>query len=424
MMNPSSSGWIKKFFSLKEEYDQALEEYPLELTPEEVIYGYLQPTGLMYGFPVKFLFTSDETHLKWSSEEKFKVLLLEGLLVVVRAHNGQIPFENEEDLIKSFISFYEETEIAKAKKGWLQFKDKSDHEKLESILSNRVDIKMSLSNKLWTTYLHNSLVFQDLILYYEYHLSEDLEALAEKRRAVMLDMMKVVAVAAHSDGEIAEEEEAMFEVFMASSQLDAEDRELAKIFWKENRPLEEIEFNYEMSWLLKRYFMEIATLVVWSDRVVVEEEQKFLEELALKLGIDEDEQDKSFLAIQSFVINNADEVPFLSGKNEAEQLMSSATDKWKKILGRNKDKLATELKQSKELVQLIAKSTTTELSKEEKKKVKNQFKDLAKSIPALGLFLLPGGSVIMPIVLKLIPDLVPSAFRNNQIEEAKIDEEE
>jgi hypothetical protein len=424
MMNPSSSGWIKKFFSLSEDFDQDLNEYPLDFSPEEVIYGYMQPTGIMYGFPINFLFTADEHHLKWSNEEKFKVLLLEGLLVVVRAHNGEVPFENVDQMISSFIEFYEETEIEKAKKSWLQLKGQDNFEKLESILSQRVDIKMSLSNKLWTTYVHNSLVFQDLILYYEYHLNDDLESLAGKRRAVMLDMMKVVAVAAHADGEIAEEEEAMFEVFMASSQLESEDRDIARSFWKENKPLSEIKFDYEMSWLLKRYFMEIATLVVWSDRVVVQEEQKFLDDLGHILGLDEEEQDKSFIAIQSFVIENADEVPFLSGKNEAEQLMSSATDKWKKILGRNKDKLATELKQSKELVQLIGKSTTTDLTADEKKKVKTQFKDLAKSIPALGLFLLPGGSVLLPIILKLIPDMVPSAFRSNQVDDAEIEEEE
>jgi hypothetical protein len=423
MMNPSSGGWIKKFFSLKEELEGTLEEYPIELSPEEVIYGYLQPTGLMYGFPVKFLFTENDEDLKWSSEEKFKVLLLEGLLIVVKAKEGKIPFDSVEQMISDFVAFYEETAIEKAKKSWLQFKGQDDYEKLESIIGKRVDIKMSLSNKLWTTYLHNSLVFQDLILYYEYNLSEDLGALAEKRRSVMLDMMKVVALAAHADGEIAEEEEAMFEVFMASSHLDNDDKEIAKTFWKEDHTLDDVSFDYEMSWLLKRYFMEIATLVVWSDRVVVEEEQQFLDELGAKLGVGEDEQDKSFIAIQSFVINNADEVPFLSGKNEAEQMMHSATDKWRRILVRNKDKLATELKQSKELVQLIAKSTSTDLSKEEKKKVKNQFKDLARSIPALGLFMLPGGSVVLPLVLKLIPDLVPSAFRSNQIEDAKLEEE-
>jgi hypothetical protein len=90
--------------------------------------------------------------------------------------------------------------------------------------------------------------------------------------------------------------------------------------------------------------------------------------------------------------------------------------RWIKILGRNKDKLAVELKQSKELVQLIRKSTTTELSKEEKEAVKTQFKDLVKSMPSLAIFMLPGGAVLLPIVLKVIPDLIPSAFRDNEVE--------
>jgi hypothetical protein len=88
-------------------------------------------------------------------------------------------------------------------------------------------------------------------------------------------------------------------------------------------------------------------------------------------------------------------------------------------LGRNKDKLATELKQSKELVALIRKSTSEELSKEEKEKVKTQFMDIVKSMPSLAIFLLPGGALLLPIVLKIIPDLVPSAFRDNEIEDGK-----
>ena len=87
-----------------------------------------------------------------------------------------------------------------------------------------------------------------------------------------------------------------------------------------------------------------------------------------------------------------------------------------KVLGRNKDKLATELKQSKELIQLIKKSTTQELSKEEKDLVKTLFLDIVKSMPSLAIFMLPGGALLLPLVLKIIPDLVPSAFRENEID--------
>ena len=32
-------------------------------------------------------------------------------------------------------------------------------------------------------------------------------------------------------------------------------------------------------------------------------------------------------------------------------------------------------------------------------------------------FLLPGGALLLPIVLKIIPDLIPSAFRDNELDE-------
>jgi hypothetical protein len=371
----------------------------------------------MYGFPTSFLFMEEDVVSGWTGEEKFKVLLLEGLILVDHVHTGKFDHKSLEASLGKFVEFYEKTEIEQAKKNWLNFKDLDVYQKLESIIEQRVDIKMSFTLKLWTSYLHNSLIFQDLILYYEYQNLETVENIGLKRTKVLLDLMKVVSVAAHADGEIAEEEEAIFEIFMASSKLEASDKDIANNFWKDNGQLDAIDFDYKMSWLMKRYILEVAALTVWSDKIVVESEELFLNELASRLGVDEEEQDKSFIAIQSFVLQNADSVPFLSGKNEAEQILDGATDKWKKIIGRNKDKLSAELKQSKDLVALIAKSAGTDLTPEEKKRVKSQFKDLGKSIPAFTLFLLPGGSLLLPIVLKLIPDLIPSAFRSNQIDE-------
>lgn len=416
-MNPSSNGWIKKFFSLLTDHESALNKLPGTMSAEELIYGYLQPTGIMYGFPTSFLFMTEEVVIDWSGEEKFKVLLLEGLILVDHINEGKFDLDSLEDALERFVDFYERTEIEHAKKNWLNFKGLDVYQKLESIIDQRVDIKMSFTTKLWTSYLHNSLVFQDLILYHEFYLVKIPQEISHKRVKLMVDMMKVVAAAAHADGEIAEEEEAIFDVFMASAKLTGNDRDQAKDFWDNNQGIEGISFDYELSWLLKRYLLEIATLTVWSDKIVTDSEEDFLDQLSDLLELDEEEKDKSFIAIQSFVMQNANEVPFLSGKGETVQLMDGAAEKWKKILGRNKDKLGAELRQSKELVSLIRKSRSEELTPEEKKKVKAQFKDLGKSIPAFTLFMLPGGSLVMPIVLKLIPDLVPSAFRSNQIDE-------
>ena len=420
MLHPGSKGWIRKYFSLIESYEDVLNKYAGSiLTPQELIYAYLQPTGIMYGYPTSLLFLDNNLSEKWTNEETFKVLLLEGLVLIDHIEKGNFDAESLEKSIGNFVKFYEDTELEQAKKGWLNFKGLSVFDKLESILEQRVDIKTSFSNKIWTNYLYNSLIFHDLLLYHEYHLGTSPKLLAVKRAVIMLDMVKVVAAAANSDGEATEEEEAIFEIFIASANLDSEQHAVAEDFFKSKRELKDIAFNYDKSWLLSRFILEVAILTVWSDNEVVPAEHVFLNQLIIRLDIDEEEKDKSLLAIQHFIYKNGDKIPFLTGKNDVEMLMSGATERWSKILGRNKDKLAAELSQSKELVGLIAKSTTSELSKDEKEKVKKQFKDLARTIPSLTLFLLPGGTLLLPIVLKIIPDLVPSAFRTNEIDEDK-----
>ncbi len=88
-----------------------------------------------------------------------------------------------------------------------------------------------------------------------------------------------------------------------------------------------------------------------------------------------------------------------------------STDEIKRILEKNSKSLLKELKQSKELVVLLNKSAYTKLTANEKSKVKSQLLDVLKSVPALAVFLLPGGVVLLPIIAKLIPDILPSAFR-------------
>lgn len=418
MINPSKSDWIKKYFSILDDYSQSLDQYPGSiLSTEELFYGYLQPTGIMYGFPTSLLFLENELMQVLSREEAFKILLLEGLILTDHLKTGAFNIEALENSLEAFVNFYELTEIEHAKKGWFDFKNQTAYAKLESIIAQRVDIKTSFSNKLWTTYLYNSLIFHDLILYHEYHDGVPAETLKLKRKQLALDVIKIIALAANADGELTDEEEAIFEVFMASAKLDREAREDAQKFWKGEKGLNALDLNYNRTWVMNRYLMEVAVLTVWSDRRVVQAEKDFLNQLTSKLGIPTEEKDKSFIAIQAFVMNNYETVPFLRGQNDAERLMDGATERWRNILGRNKEKLASELKESKELMALIAKSTTEELSKDEKEKARSQLKDLARTIPSLTLFMLPGGTLLLPIVLKIIPDLVPTAFRSNQIEE-------
>lgn len=93
---------------------------------------------------------------------------------------------------------------------------------------------------------------------------------------------------------------------------------------------------------------------------------------------------------------------------------------------RNAQALLTELAESGEALVLLAKlATKGSLSEAERKTLRAQLVDLAKTIPALGIFALPGGMLLLPILAKTLPwDLVPSAFKKSSPATKEEEEEE
>jgi hypothetical protein len=88
-------------------------------------------------------------------------------------------------------------------------------------------------------------------------------------------------------------------------------------------------------------------------------------------------------------------------------------DEIKLLLHKNKLRLYQELSESKEALFLLRKSTHAPLNEEEKLKVRAQLLDICKAIPSLAVFMLPGGALLLPLLIKLLPDILPSAFRDD-----------
>ena len=65
-----------------------------------------------------------------------------------------------------------------------------------------------------------------------------------------------------------------------------------------------------------------------------------------------------------------------------------------------------------ELAQLLARASAgASLTPQEKAKVRQQLIDVAKTIPALAIFAAPGGLLLLPLLVKLLPfNLLPSSF--------------
>jgi tellurite resistance protein len=315
------------------------------------------------------------------------------------------------------VAFYGKHSSYSISKLFTFFLKDTKEESIENILSKRVEIKMNLlENRFWVNYLSNVFNYFDVILFHQFLIDHNEHDFA-KFDEMALNALTAITMASYADGEVDEKEKAIFDVCLASANLTDKDREHIQSIFEKGADFSDFTPNLKHNSLLKRYILDISTFVIFSNSDAHNEEVDFIHELCLYLNFDLVEKNNAYALTEQFILSNQDKIPFLNENSTLEKIYSRFSKRWIKILGRNKDKLALEVKQSKELVYLIRKSTTKELTKEEKELVKSQFKDIVRSMPSLAIFMLPGGAFLLPLVLKIIPDLIPSAFRDNEVED-------
>ena len=144
--------------------------------------------------------------------------------------------------------------------------------------------------------------------------------------------------------------------------------------------------------------------------------QKFINKFRTKFNLSEVKIGLAFKSVNDFYICYKNEIPLLSTQNLAKRFYEQSVIVVKKLIARNSKRIYQELKESKELVKLLSESTFRDLNKEEQNQMQEQMMDLLKSIPSLAIFMLPGGAILLPLFIKFIPKLLPSAFDENRIE--------
>jgi hypothetical protein len=177
--------------------------------------------------------------------------------------------------------------------------------------------------------------------------------------------------------------------------------------------LENLTLDFFTDDLEKYYLIDLAGMAMWSDEVIETGESYFLYKLADALGIADDFVSESITETDLFISKYKKEIPYFNYSNPVRHFYDQTTKNVEVLIGRNKNRLIKEISESKELMLLLAASTRRNLDAKEKKKVKKQLLDICKSIPSLTIFLLPGGSLLLPILIKFIPKLLPSSFNEN-----------
>jgi len=388
-MNPSAPGWINKLLT-----DVSKKE-ALFLMNKEAFYESLRDSGFIYGSNLEVVeHTFDCKAL--TEDELCKTNLCLAFLYTHKNSNSKVEF------VDSVIGFY--SAIKELKGSFFQnlLGGKKSSEQLEKIINKRVQIDANVLTKNFNYFIINALLYIDVLGYQAYL----------KNETVSVSYLKNLEAAITT---------ITLEVLNSKSTKNDYDESLIKLFESSLRYQKGKLIGYNEAVAMVKtpkeayYFLDIACMASWTDAIIDEKEYQFLVQLGRDLNLSSDLIQQAIQTVNSFYSSNKDIIALLSSKNIVHSFYDNSSKMVHKLITRNSKRLYQELKDSKELMILLSQSTIRDLTKEEQKKVQDQLLDIFKSIPSLAIFLLPGGAILLPLVIKFIPKLLPSAFDENRI---------
>jgi len=390
-MNPSLAGWIKKLLKEIEENNRFLDLDAVSF------YNALRTCGFIYGSNLNVV--SEVVPKKdFTESELCKTNLCLALYYTHAKSKSKMAF------IDSVIGFYSDIDPIKTSFFQDLLGEKTSSDQLEKIIHKRIQIDANVLTKNFNYFIINALLFVDVLAYKAY--LQNLNISTEYLKNMEASIASISLDVLNSKETKNKYDESLIKLFESS--LRYEDN--SHVNYK--RALKNVNTTLE-----KHYILDLACMATWSDQVIDAEEQRFLEKLGGDLKLETEKTHQSIKAVNQFYTVNKYSIALLSSKNIAQSFYNNSSRMVNKLIIRNSKRLYQELLDSKELMVLLSQSTIRDLNKEEQKKVQEQLLDIFKSIPSLAIFLLPGGALLLPLVVKFIPKLLPSAFDENRIED-------
>ena len=173
--------------------------------------------------------------------------------------------------------------------------------------------------------------------------------------------------------------------------------------------------------IISSYFVEQLILLSLIDNQEAWQERELIEKISLKLGLTSEKLEQLYFTVAEFFSVHNERLEFLKINAAARQFQDYMNDKVVKLVKKNVDNIMNEIEETKELSELLLKATTKPLTAEEKQKVQEQLIDVAKSIPALAIFALPGGGILLPVLIKVLPfNILPSSFQDGPVSQQEL----
>lgn len=397
MINPSANGWIEKFF----QEQQFINNFANDAT---ALYKTICKTGFIYGHVVSIPSNIAIKTEKLKQEELSKLALLSTLFeTFVHTKNST----NATQFIEAAGSFYEQI----SPKGFSlidKIAPPNANEYLEALLNSRIQINKDSVSKSFSHIITNALLFIDVLAFQKYLIDGENSGKYLKKTEEVIINLALLSLRVKQNK--SQHDALLIKLFESSVRYTKFSKFLEL---EKNSSIESLELEKFTSEFEKKYLLDLTAMTLWSDGKMENEELYFLETIAQNLHLDIEVAKESSAEIDHFIKKYKSEIAYLNYSNPMKHFIDNTSDNVSLLISRNKTRLVKELHQSKELVSLLRQSTQRDLAPDEKKKVKKQLLDIFKTIPSFAIFMLPGGSVLLPICIRFIPQLLPSAFNEN-----------
>lgn len=394
-MNPSAPGWLVKLGSI-------LEKSHSRKADLHRSYEQWRHSGFIYGLNL-----SGPSFYDWpgdlSSDELAKINLVAAQYTVYR-------FEMPEDhtfqhFAEKLTTFYNDLELYSP--GFFEklFPESQQTNLLERHIHQRVLIE---SHPLWKNFellLTNALLFIDVLTFMRFLRGEK----HPRRYAASLEGKVLELVYSHFDGARAGSAKQQHILRLIESSVS-----FISPAEKEKWPMDK---TASYSLLEEQYLSDLHSVLT---KVFTLDQQRLKRPKIIQVsgyGQVYEGLLPAEMALEDFFARHEQAEALLKGKHPLLNFYQNSNQLVRRLIQRNRSRLMKELTQSRELLTLLHKSTYQELDHKERKRMRKQLLDLFKTIPSLAIFALPGGAILLPLFIKLIPDLLPSTFDDNALEE-------
>ncbi|MDM1397317.1 hypothetical protein HX049_09035 [Myroides odoratimimus] len=386
-MNPSTNGWIKKYFTEHRDYQIFSTQNCHEISTQ------IRKIGFSYGIIDIDELPSIYKNFKYTQEELSKICYLQLLEKIYYIYNNG---DNQQNFIDKLIEFYEVFIPHKSNIFSSFFEEKNPYNKLENIFSIRCKEHFFSQSKNNDFVLNMILLFIDTLAF-EAYINEKIDPTIFIQHTV--EQLKEITLSVKRNKE----------------ELSKKDLQLIDFLDKTNstNSIDSIKLNTPISSFEANFMIDYIVCNSWKNDIQEIILPNFEEAPFLAIPYSQTMIEESIFYFSIVLVKNKYDYHYYKSSNLFDNVIKNSTSYIELLLTRNKTRLINELQKNTQLMKLLVDSTHRDLNKEEKKMVKKQTIEVIKTIPSLAIFILPGGGILLPILLKFIPSLLPSSFNEN-----------